>query len=94
MKGRIVEETVHESVLSWTHDQGFDVKRILVPEADNLVITPYKGEIYVANGFDDSNAKLIKEIEIPDELVQKALEFVRMKDEFDNLEGQFRALTR
>ena len=43
MKGLIVQQLVHDSVLDWTHGFGYHVKRIVIPEADSLAITLHDG---------------------------------------------------
>lgn len=77
--------------MEWSHGFTHEVKRILVPEADNLVITPHEGQVYAWVGF-EGEYEVVKEIEVPDELVEKALAFTRVKKKFDELEEDFKAL--
>lgn len=93
MKAKIVSQRVHEGVLGWAHSYGYTVKRLVVEEADNLAITPHDNQVYAFTGFNlKDDCKVIGEVEVPDELVEKALTFVRAKAEFDGLKGTFEAL--
>ncbi len=79
--------------MDWVHGGGFTVKRLVVEERDNLAITPHNNQVYAFTGFDlKGNCEVIGEVEVPDELVEKALTFIRVKAEFDDLKGSFKAL--
>ena len=43
MKGSIAKQMAHDSVLDWNHGFGYQVKRIVIPEADSLAITLHDG---------------------------------------------------
>lgn len=93
MKAKIVSQKVSEGVMDKIHGGGFTVKRLVVEEANNLAITPHKNEVYAVIGFDlTRNCQIIGEIDVPDELVEKALAFVLAKVEFDNLKDFFNTL--
>lgn len=65
----------------------------MIEEKDNLTITPDHNQIWVITGFNLPNdCTVISEVEVPDELVEKALAFARAKAEFDGLRGSFEAL--
>lgn len=89
MKGLVITQQVCDSVLEWTHGMTYEIKRIFVPEADNLVITPHRNQVYAWTGFKVEEYTVIKEIEVPDELVKQALAFVEMKNKFDGLKEKF-----
>lgn len=91
MKGKIVQQQVCDSALEWTHGFSYTIKRIIVPEANNLVITPHKGQIYVFTGLKGDHEE-IAEVDVPDELVNKALAFHHAKVEFNLLRNKFEAL--
>jgi hypothetical protein len=93
MKGLIITQQVCDSVLDWTHGMIYEIKRIFIPDADNLVITPHNKQVYAWTGF-EGEYTIIKEIEVPDELVKEALAFVRMKNKFDGLKEKFEALLK
>lgn len=93
MKGLVITQRVCDSVLDWSHGMTYEIKRIFVPEADNLVITPHRNQIYAWTGF-DREYKVIKEIEVPDELVKEALAFAKMKNKFDGLREKFEELLK
>ena len=79
--------------MGWVHGRGSTVKRLVVEEADNLAITPHDNQVYALTGFDlKKDCKVIREVEVPDELVEKTLAFVRAKAEFDGLKDSFEAL--
>jgi len=93
MKGLVITQRVCDSVLDWSHGMTYEIKRIFVPDADNLVITPHQNQVYAWTGF-DREYKVIKEIEVPDELVKEALAFVKIKNKFDGLKEKFEALLK
>jgi hypothetical protein len=92
MKGQIVTQQVYDSILDFTHGFSHTVKRILVPDADNLVITPHEGEVYAWTGGLEGEYEVIGEVDVPDELVVRALAFARAKKEFDSLVKRFEGL--
>ncbi len=68
------------------------ITRIVIEEKNNLAITPFGEEMFVRTGFEiDDNCTIIREIEIPDELIEAALEFVQAKEKFDKLNVLFKA---
>ena len=91
MRGLVISQQVCDSVLDWTHRMTYEIKRIFVPEADNLVITPHRNQVYAWTGF-KGEYKVIKEIEVPDELVKEALAFATTKNKFDELKEKFEIL--
>ncbi len=46
MKGLVITQQVCDSVLDWTHGMTYQIKRIFIPDADNLVITPHRDQVY------------------------------------------------
>jgi len=96
MKAKIISEKAYEGMMDFIHGGGCEVIRFIVAEADNLVITFHDKQVYARTGFDlksdGGDAKLLGEAEVPDELVEKALAFVRAKEEFNSLKDRFTAL--
>ena len=94
MKAKIISQTVYEGVMDWARGGGgYTVKRIVIEGEDNLAITPHDNQVYAFTDFDiKGGCKVIGEIEVPDELVEKAFAFVRTKAEFDGLKDTFEAL--
>jgi len=86
-------KTVRYTLLDFTHGFSHTVRRILVPDADNLVITPHEEEVYAWTGGLEGEYEVIGEVEVPDELVERALAFARAKQEFDSLGNRFKELT-
>jgi len=81
MKAEIITQTIYEGFLAWGHGCGSTIQRILIPEANNLVITPHEDYLYVWDNFQKTNdCETVKEIEIPDKLVAKALDFMKSKN--------------
>lgn len=86
MKAEIITETVYEGFTDWSHDGGYEIKRIVVPEANNLAVTidtrNTGKNIYIWENFErDHTCIVVKEILIPDEFVREIVEFMREKNE-------------
>ena len=77
MKARIIVQECYEGFLAYTHDQSFDQERILIPEANNLVITLDNKRVFVWEGFKEEDCTTVKEIDIPDELVSRLIQFMK-----------------
>jgi hypothetical protein len=93
MKGIVVEDNIYLSTLDYVHGFSQSVKRIIIPEMNNLAITPHDDQIYVYTGYEiKDETKKVKEIEVPDELVQKTLEYERAQYDFFRLKGKFQEL--
>lgn len=67
------------------------IERIIVPEANNLVITVHRDNLYIWDNFQKDDCQTVKEIDIPDELVKKAVEFMKAKND---LLPQFKKLIK
>lgn len=95
MRGKIVQETVFTSLTDKFNHCGHVVKRIVIAEAGNIAITPYKGQIYVFTGFVFTRScTVLGEIDVPDELVERARLFVHAKEEFQGLREKFEMLLK
>lgn len=92
MKATIVSQIVHNGMMDFIHGYSYEIKRLVIESKDNLAITPHNNEILVFTGFKLSDGEIIGEVEIPDELVEKALAFIKAKAEFDSLKSEFEAL--
>jgi hypothetical protein len=93
MKGIVVEDDIYLSTLDYVHGFSQTVKRIIIPEVNNLAITSHDDQIYIYSGYQmKDETKKVKEIEVPDELVQKAIEYGRVQDDFFRLKGKFQEL--
>ena len=81
MRAEIVTERCSEGYVATAHGMSFEVKRIFVPEA-RLLITIHHGVLYVrADCVRRKNFKVIGNIEVPDELVNKAVKFTELEKE-------------
>jgi len=80
MKGILITEAI-------TPGRNVDptiVERILVPSANDLTITPHKGELLVSMHYaKTSDTKIIGEIEVPDEVVEEAIKMFRARFKLD-----------
>ena len=95
MRGKIVQEMVFTRLVDKANRTGHLVKRIVIVEAGNIAITPYKGQVYVFTGFVFTSASsVVGEVEVPDELVESARAFVHAKEEFNGLREKFETLLR
>lgn len=59
-------------------------KRLIIPENNNLIILSYRDNIiaYHKPNF-ERFYKVVSSVEVPDELIEKALAFVNAKDELN-----------
>lgn len=84
MKALIVSQEVSDGSMGWTRGQMTTVKRLVVPEANNLTITIDEANIYVFDNFNyndpEENCTLEREIDIPEKLVARALLFMAAKN--------------
>ena len=87
MKAEIITQMVCEGVLAFIHGESYRIKRILIPEKNNLVITLDGKNFYIWDNFQKDDCETVKEIEIPDELVEKAVNFMKSRN---SLLKQFR----
>ena len=93
MKAIIVSQTVYEGTMDWVHGGGHTIKRLVVEEANSLAITPCDNQVYAFTNFNlKDDYKVLGEVEVPDELVEKTLTFIRAKAEFNGLKDTFEAL--
>ncbi|MEK7072698.1 MAG: hypothetical protein AAB969_03955, partial [Patescibacteria group bacterium] len=59
-------------------------KRLVIEEENNLMITRDDGQIFVRQEFKiDNSCKILGEVEVSDELVQKALAFIKTREELN-----------
>jgi len=72
---------------------GSTFKRLVVREKNNLTITVHDNKVFVITDFKlHGSYTILREVDVPDELIKKALAFVRAKAKFDALKDTFRAL--
>ena len=94
MKATVIRQKVYESEMDRDHGGGQTIKRLVVEKAGNLAITIYNDEVHAFPNFDMKDAEVIGEVEVPDELVDKALRFAKAKTEFNDLKDKFEALMK
>jgi hypothetical protein len=87
MKGQILECEMGEAMemLRGNSETG---RRIFVPDANNLAITPWGSEVFAIEGYiPDEFHRKIDDVEVPDELIDRAREYVRAQLELRALNG-------
>jgi hypothetical protein len=100
MKATIVEETLHghpvpviDSVSGEVSLEKPLIKRLFIKEKNGLAISIYEGKLYIFDFYCiNDRCKIIGEVEVSDELIEKAMSFVqkhtdikRHINEFENL---------
>jgi len=90
MKGRIIIAKVDGIFDRFAPDS---IKRIVVTLKDNkvLAITDYL-EMCAVIGYNDKEDKFVKEVEVPDDLVEKALALVKAQEELNKTKKVFNTL--
>ena len=77
-----------------THPYFFPVKRVVVPEANNLLLAvDSSGNFSVSDGFEieKESFRVEGEIDVLDELVREAIEFIRVREGFrEKIESLFK----
>ena len=92
MKGIVIEQTAYASVTDWAHRCGQKIKRIIIPELDNLAITLHEEQIFVTkNHAMKDNCEKIKEVDVPDELVEQALQYLKVQNDFFSHKDSFQS---
>ncbi len=75
MKAVVIGQKIALSMMDYVHGGGQYTKRLVVQEKHNLTITIIEGHIAAFTGFDFNTAlfDVLGEVEISEELVQKAM---------------------
>ncbi len=82
MKAEIITCEVSDGVRGWAHGWNQAIQRIVVPEANNLAITIDDKQLYICDEFKmDESCVKVGDVEIPDALVQKAVDWMKQKAE-------------
>ncbi|MFI4978118.1 MAG: hypothetical protein ACHQC8_05535 [Solirubrobacterales bacterium] len=79
MKAQVVSCVVTEGGIAAVHGIYYRINRLIVPEADDLVITPSHGSVYASSGRGIPEGEIVGEIDVAPELVQKAKELLEAK---------------
>jgi len=94
MKGLVVSEEVVDIDDDWAHGNLYQELRIIVPGANNLVILEYHDEViatFLSNEIPEGR-KVLATVEVPEELILKAQQFVRAKIELNKIRHIFEYL--
>lgn len=87
MQAKLYTQTTYESVLDWNHGGGSTTYRIAIDLgiSKSLVLSIQKSSelIHASWGFDDTeeSVKFIRDIDIPQELVNVAIDFAQAQVE-------------
>jgi len=86
MKAQVVSCVVTEGGIAAVHGIYYRINRLVVPEADDLVITPNHGSVYVSSGRGTVSSgrgmpegEVVAELDVSPELVEKARELLEAK---------------
>ena len=87
MKAKVIRVKVYEGVIAFAHGHSSYVKRLIVQleNGDHLAITPHEEQVHAFLGFTFPACEILGEVDLPDELVKKAIAFVQAKKDFDGL---------
>jgi hypothetical protein len=88
MKAQVVSCVVSEGVVASIHGMYYRINRLVVPEADDLVITPDHESVYVSSGQGIPEGAVVAEIDVPPELVEKARKLLEAKIALKALLGE------
>lgn len=77
-KAKIVEEILDLEIYGWRKEI---IRWLVVEEVCNIAITLYGGQVHVKTGFILDDKRVISEVDVPDEVVEKALMLVHAKEE-------------
>ncbi len=82
MKAKIISQKVCDGAMGLNYGQFFNVTWVLIPEANNLAITPHQNNLFVRDGFlAEKDCMVLREVDVPDDLVKKAIEFMKLRNE-------------
>ncbi len=82
MKAEVFSCTVSDGILAYMHGDFYQIERIVVPELNNLAITIDGNNLYFHENFKiNDSCKKKGGIELPDDLVKKAVWFMNLKKE-------------
>ena len=93
-KGLIVEEKVYEGIMDYAHGGGSIIKRLVIEGENNLAITPHNDQLYAFTGYDLKRGEVVEEVEVPDEVVKKAINFINSQNEFYKIKGEVEILLK
>jgi len=90
VKAKIIQEEIYANGPDFVQGITQSIKRLFVEEAERLTITPDNNEVLVWIGFNPltdcpNPCQVIGEVEVPDELVEKALALAHAQAEFSGL---------
>ncbi len=83
MKAIVIGQKIALSTMDLVHGGGHYTRRLVIQEKRNLTITIMEGRITAFTGFDFEHAEfdLLGEVEISEELVQKAIALAEASDQ-------------
>lgn len=77
MKAEIIAKTFPFNRITLASETPVTIRIIVVPEANNLAVSYFNGELSVGIDFRlDENCRVIKEIDVPDDFLKDAIAFM------------------
>lgn len=93
MKGKIITEKRYTSIENYRRGRKTEIKRIVIPDADNLAMTSFHGQFSVIAKFKgDGDVRFIDEIEVPDHIVEAAITLAKAEENFEKLHEEFKTI--
>jgi hypothetical protein len=88
MKAQVVSCVVSEGAVAAVHGMYYRINRLVIPEADDLRITPDHESVYVSSGRGIPEGEVVAEIDVSPELVEKARKLLEAKIALQALLGE------
>lgn len=85
MKAKIISCIISDSLSDYAQGQRYSVNQLIIPEADNLGITPRNGELHVWRGEGVPMGEVIAEIEVPSIIADTAKEFLDLREQLEQM---------
>jgi hypothetical protein len=92
MKAKMFRQIAFDGLVEAVRGRGRAVIRLVFDIPEKLAITPDMDRLYAVTGFNTAGCDDLRiEVDVPDAVVQKALELCRVETEFQNMLPQLAA---
>lgn len=95
MKAKLISQMVYDSTLDFIHGMGHTIRRLIIEEKGSLLaIFVYRNNVVALANFSitDGWNELLSEVEVPDELVEKALALTNAQKELNVFKAELEEL--
>ena len=93
MKALVVSQEVYDGILGLAYNQGQVIKRLVIKqELDYLTLTLFGNEVLISTHGNLPDCRVIREIEIPDVLLEKIKKFQRARQQLNRQQVLIRSL--